>query len=737
MARIEAEVLGRPHLVVDGVTAPLGGRQLALALRLAMARHTPVPQRRLLEVWPDDTGTDGALRVALTRIRHVLGPNTVVRVDGGYALSPVAHVDADRFEHLLRRAHDDSIELSERIAGIGEAVGLWRGPAFDGLERLPWVDYEAVRLDELYEQAIDLRFELLTRSHHATGLIPELTAEHGRSPDRERRAAMLAVALYQAGRQTDALATITRTRARLRDEFGLQPGEELNDLESRILRHDPSLRGGSVTLTPTLTSDFDRQIRAALSFVTAGVPEQGLEIADGVVACARDAGDGASTARALLVKAQAVAQLGSDDPDAAIDEAQSIARSLGLGRVLAHAALVRFGQGVPRDRIAALVELGEPLDMLPTSAPERIELLCAAAAIVSFTDGGPVAQRILRAAEQAHVEQRTARSEAVWWSTRAIIGAVDGVEIELLRQWADRAVRVAATTNDPAIATVAIQAVLRVSYMLGDLDAVDAALERLQATSSRALLPFGTVRVALCAVTNALARAELDRVPALIEDARAVGERLRTHAAVPAVRTQMLMLALESDTLGQHLSMVRDLAVASDGGPWLVVAALAGDDSDHARLIGALDTIARNDSFPAVVALGALVAGCRRDDDLGRWCLPPLDALGDLTVTVGFGTGVFGFAPFFAGVARLACGDVDGARSRLERAVALSHANGARLWWTHAQLWLADVLVESGGRSARRRADGILAEVAASRVPDVSIRASRHFDALSQRTVAG
>jgi outer membrane protein assembly factor BamB len=49
------------------------------------------------------------------------------------------------------------------------------------------------------------------------------------------------LALYRSGRQAEALEVYREARRALDEELGLEPGEELRDLEGAILRHDPAL----------------------------------------------------------------------------------------------------------------------------------------------------------------------------------------------------------------------------------------------------------------------------------------------------------------------------------------------------------------------------------------------------------------------------------------------------------------------------------------------------------------
>src|SRR5207248_9863475 len=63
----------------------------------------------------------------------------------------------------------------------------------------------------------------------------------GHEPLRERPGAQLMLALYRSGRQADALELYRRTRETLSDELGIEPSLELQELERRMLQHDPTL----------------------------------------------------------------------------------------------------------------------------------------------------------------------------------------------------------------------------------------------------------------------------------------------------------------------------------------------------------------------------------------------------------------------------------------------------------------------------------------------------------------
>lgn len=72
-------------------------------------------------------------------------------------------------------------------------------------------------------------------------MIPDLVALVREYPYREQLRGQLMLALYRAGRQTDALAQFQEARSALVETFGVEPARDLQEVHKAILRQDPKL----------------------------------------------------------------------------------------------------------------------------------------------------------------------------------------------------------------------------------------------------------------------------------------------------------------------------------------------------------------------------------------------------------------------------------------------------------------------------------------------------------------
>ncbi len=262
---LSVHLLGPVEVRRDGGTLDLGGpQQRALIAHLALDVGRVVPVERLIErLWGDDPPRTalGTLQSYVSRLRRLLEPGRVtgtaaqllVSEAPGYALriAPEA-VDVHEFDtaHAAARRSAAARNPPQPRQQNDAALGLWRGPALAGVGPDDQIRPIVVRLEEARLQATEERFEALLALGRHTEAVPALQAAVDQSPLRERLWAQLALALYRASRQADALRAVAAARATLLDELGLDPGPELRELEARILAHDPALLAVPEAATP-------------------------------------------------------------------------------------------------------------------------------------------------------------------------------------------------------------------------------------------------------------------------------------------------------------------------------------------------------------------------------------------------------------------------------------------------------------------------------------------------------
>ncbi len=249
-------VLG-PLLLVDdagvarSVAAPQHRRLLAALL--IRAGQTVSFDELADQVWDGNppAGARVTLRNYMKIIRRGVGAQMagrlLTRAPGYLVEVGEDELDLSRFMVLCERsrAAARALRWADARSDLGAELGLWRGPAFADVSSRSVQQTEVPRLVELRLQAVEWRIEAdlhLGRHDELVGELQRLVDQH---PMRERLSEQLMLALYRAGRQSEALTAYQNTRSILRNELGVEPGLTLQEAQRRILAADPTLLNGA------------------------------------------------------------------------------------------------------------------------------------------------------------------------------------------------------------------------------------------------------------------------------------------------------------------------------------------------------------------------------------------------------------------------------------------------------------------------------------------------------------
>ena len=241
---LEFRILGPLEVLGDAGPVRVGSsKQRALLGALLLHPNETLSTARLVDaIWGErpPATAEKLVQGYVHALRKQLGDGVLQTSAPGYRLNVDRRsLDVAEFERLREEARNAA--LPQAVEVRRQALALWRGPALgdvviEGSDRHAVARLNDLRLSTQTEQ-IDAELAL---GRHAT-VIGELEALVAANPYDERLAAQLMLALYRSGRQADALDLYRGLRRRLDEELGLQPGQELRDLEAAILRQDDDL----------------------------------------------------------------------------------------------------------------------------------------------------------------------------------------------------------------------------------------------------------------------------------------------------------------------------------------------------------------------------------------------------------------------------------------------------------------------------------------------------------------
>ena len=237
------QVCGRLAVTWKGERVELPARQGRLLFAfLVVHRARPLSRDALVDaLWGEGAaaGSGATLRSLLSRLRSVLGSDAVTTgQEPRLVLPPEAFVDLDAAREGLHRA-EGAVAAGDfprgwapaRIALHTAARGFLPG------QDAPWVAEIRRELDEMRLRALECVGAIglgmgggeLDAAERSGRRLVEL------APFRESGHRLLMEALAARGNVAEALLAYERLRALLRDELGVAPSRELQEVHSRLL----------------------------------------------------------------------------------------------------------------------------------------------------------------------------------------------------------------------------------------------------------------------------------------------------------------------------------------------------------------------------------------------------------------------------------------------------------------------------------------------------------------------
>lgn len=362
---MKLNVLGPVTVSSGPETLNTGGpkQRTVLAMLISRAGQPLTVEAISLAVYGEDPPAKPrrAIQTYVSSLRSVLGDMIVKDGNSWSLVVDRTALDATRFEDMYDSARDlDPVSAAEVWR---EALSLWRGHPYSDAEAHGELDGEIARLAGLRLSAEQARIDADLGSGRDSDLVGELEALVALHPYQERFRGQHMLALYRAGRQSDALRSYSQTRELLLDELGVDPSSELQDLERRILEQDESLL---LTSEAPARSAVANEVRAeppapSETLSTLPVPATAL--------LGRD--DESRQARALLSEARLVTLTGlggSGKTRLAIDVAERERSNLDHGAYFADLSVV----SAPEDVVLAVADAvrlrtsggGDPLTRL-------------------------------------------------------------------------------------------------------------------------------------------------------------------------------------------------------------------------------------------------------------------------------------------------------------------------------------------------------------------------------------
>ncbi|MEV0360765.1 BTAD domain-containing putative transcriptional regulator [Nocardia sp. NPDC050697] len=238
----------------DGAAIPIPARKQAELLVILAAERTTRGAGYLCELlWrghPPESATV-TLQGYVSRLRKALRPVPELAIEtgpNGYALRcSGSGTDLDLLDLLTRdaRAAHAAGDVGGTVRLLEPALALWRGEPLADVADIAELAPERARLSELRAELTELCAEGLLVLGRPAQAVTLLTGGHEQHPHREGTARLLALALRDCGRTSEALDLLVRLRRALRDDLGLDPAPDTARVERELRAPAPPPRAST------------------------------------------------------------------------------------------------------------------------------------------------------------------------------------------------------------------------------------------------------------------------------------------------------------------------------------------------------------------------------------------------------------------------------------------------------------------------------------------------------------
>ena len=253
--RVLGQLAVRSGTRAGRLTAPKPRK--VLALLLVRANRVVSVDTLSRELWNDEppASAQTTLQTYVLQVRRMLaqtlgaGSEEVARdilvttADGYLLRARPGELDLHTYESLAAQGRAALAERDDTLASrlLGQALQQWQDSALVDVRLGPVLSVEVAQLEESRLATRKLRFDAELRLDRHDTVLCELSGLAAQHPLHEDLQAQYMVALYRAGRRTDALNAFHRLRATLLEDVGLEPSRRIHSLQRAILAADPAL----------------------------------------------------------------------------------------------------------------------------------------------------------------------------------------------------------------------------------------------------------------------------------------------------------------------------------------------------------------------------------------------------------------------------------------------------------------------------------------------------------------